>query len=271
MYRQYQALAERTPDVHFCGRLATYRYYNMDQVVAQALALYGRIDDRRARAADRAVGMTRDGALELWGGIECTVNRVGEHVFRSGPKVRPSRSPGRHRPLCRDWLSRGAVSRCCGNASRPTDCSTADWTWTDERLALLRAAGIRPMATLLHHGSGPRSTHLLDPAFPEKSFAAYAAAVAARYPWLEDYTPVNEPLTTARFSALYGHWYPHHRDDRSFVTALLHELRATVLGDGADSGDQPARAADPDGGCWSHLQHARAGRRRRSSKTTVAG
>ena len=46
MYRQYQALAERTPDVHFCGRLATYRYYNMDQVVAQALTLYKRISER---------------------------------------------------------------------------------------------------------------------------------------------------------------------------------------------------------------------------------
>jgi UDP-galactopyranose mutase len=43
MYRQYQSLADRTPDVHFCGRLATYRYYNMDQVVAQALALYERV------------------------------------------------------------------------------------------------------------------------------------------------------------------------------------------------------------------------------------
>ncbi len=111
----------------------------------------------------------------------------------------------------------------------PEGPSTADWAWTDERLALLRGAGVRPVATLLHHGSGPRSTHLLDPAFPE-SFAAYAAAVAIRYPWLQDYTPVNEPLTTARFSALYGHWYPHHRDDRSFVRAFLHELRATVLG-----------------------------------------
>jgi UDP-galactopyranose mutase len=40
IYRQYRSLADRTPAVHFCGRLATYRYYNMDQVVAQALALY---------------------------------------------------------------------------------------------------------------------------------------------------------------------------------------------------------------------------------------
>jgi UDP-galactopyranose mutase len=49
MYRQYQALAERTSDVHFCGRLATYKYYNMDQVVAQALALYSRLTNQQDR------------------------------------------------------------------------------------------------------------------------------------------------------------------------------------------------------------------------------
>jgi UDP-galactopyranose mutase len=40
LYAKYQALAETTPNVHFVGRLATYRYYNMDQVVAQALTAY---------------------------------------------------------------------------------------------------------------------------------------------------------------------------------------------------------------------------------------
>lgn len=39
-YRQYAALAAELPDVHFTGRLGTYRYYNMDQVVAQSLALF---------------------------------------------------------------------------------------------------------------------------------------------------------------------------------------------------------------------------------------
>ena len=43
MYREYQALADRTPGVYFSGRLATYKYYNMDQVVGQSLALYRRI------------------------------------------------------------------------------------------------------------------------------------------------------------------------------------------------------------------------------------
>jgi UDP-galactopyranose mutase len=42
IYRQYQALAEES-GVHFAGRLATYKYYNMDQVVAQALTIYARL------------------------------------------------------------------------------------------------------------------------------------------------------------------------------------------------------------------------------------
>ena len=43
LYAKYQALAEKTADVQFLGRLGTYRYYNMDQVVAQALAHYSKL------------------------------------------------------------------------------------------------------------------------------------------------------------------------------------------------------------------------------------
>ncbi len=43
LYRKYQALAEGTTNVHFTGRLATYKYYNMDQVVAQSLKLFKNI------------------------------------------------------------------------------------------------------------------------------------------------------------------------------------------------------------------------------------
>ncbi len=39
LYKKYKALADSTPDVHFVGRLATYKYYNMDQIVAQALSV----------------------------------------------------------------------------------------------------------------------------------------------------------------------------------------------------------------------------------------
>jgi len=43
LYKKYNALAAATPGVYFTGRLATYKYYNMDQVVAQSLALYKKI------------------------------------------------------------------------------------------------------------------------------------------------------------------------------------------------------------------------------------
>ena len=45
LFKRYEALAAATPDVWFVGRLATYRYFNMDQVVGQALATFGRIDE----------------------------------------------------------------------------------------------------------------------------------------------------------------------------------------------------------------------------------
>jgi UDP-galactopyranose mutase len=43
LYRKYQALADQTDGVHFLGRLGTYKYYNMDQCVAQALAYYRKV------------------------------------------------------------------------------------------------------------------------------------------------------------------------------------------------------------------------------------
>jgi dTDP-4-dehydrorhamnose reductase len=43
------------------------------------------------------------------------------------------------------------------------------------------------------------------------------------------FTPVNEPLTTARFSGLYGHWYPHRRDVASFLGCLVNECLGTLL------------------------------------------
>jgi UDP-galactopyranose mutase len=50
-FRRYDALARKTPNVWFVGRLATYRYYNMDQVVAQALTTFRRIEEALPIAA----------------------------------------------------------------------------------------------------------------------------------------------------------------------------------------------------------------------------
>jgi dTDP-4-dehydrorhamnose reductase len=92
----------------------------------------------------------------------------------------------------------------------------------------LTRLGIAPIAGLIHHGSGPHYTNLLDPAFP-RLLAKHAEKVALRYPWIKLFTPVNEPLTTARFSALYGHWYPHGQAVRAFMQALMHQCQAVVL------------------------------------------
>lgn len=51
LYKKYKALAAAAENVHFVGRLATYRYYNMDQVTAQALTLYARLTGRRRAEA----------------------------------------------------------------------------------------------------------------------------------------------------------------------------------------------------------------------------
>src|SRR5215208_722647 len=164
---------------------------------------------------------------ELWAGVECTVNRVGERYHDQLERSGHARRVEDLELL--SWLGVRAVRYpVLWERTAPGALSEADWRWPDERLTRLRELKIRPVVGLLHHGSGPRHTSLTDPDFPSK-LAAYARAVAERYPWAEDYTPVNEPLTTARFSGLYGHWYPHGRDERTFALALLTQLRGVVL------------------------------------------
>jgi UDP-galactopyranose mutase len=48
IYAKYKALADATSDIYFVGRLATYKYYNMDQVVGQALTVYKQIIGEKA-------------------------------------------------------------------------------------------------------------------------------------------------------------------------------------------------------------------------------
>jgi dTDP-4-dehydrorhamnose reductase len=166
-------------------------------------------------------------SLAMWAGIECTVNRVGDRYFdqvvRSGHHARAS-----DLELIERLGVRTVRYPVLWERHAPRGLAAADWAWPDARLRRLRELGIEPIVGLVHHGSGPAYTCLLDERFPEH-LAAYARAVAARYPWVTRFTPINEPLTTARFSALYGHWFPHARDDASFVRALLVECLATAL------------------------------------------
>lgn len=164
--------------------------------------------------------------LELWAGPECTVNRV-----RDSYQDQLVASGFDHRVDDLDRLAAIGARRLrfplLWERTAP-ERGRFDWAWSDVRIDRLRELDVPPIAGLLHHGSGPRHTNLLDPDFPEL-LSAYARAVAERYPHIEAYTPVNEPVTTARFSGLYGLWFPHRRDDKGFVRALLNQIRATVL------------------------------------------
>lgn len=162
--------------------------------------------------------------VEWWGGAECTINRVGDvyhdQLFRTGHGVRLEdidhlAALGLRRvrfPVLWEQHWRGGAEY--------------DFSWADVRLRRLQELGLDPIIGLVHHGSGPNHTHLLCEQFAP-GLAHFAEKVARRYPWVKYYTPVNEPLTTARFSALYGHWYPHARDARSFMLALLNQTVAT--------------------------------------------
>ncbi|HEU4603561.1 MAG TPA: SDR family oxidoreductase [Steroidobacteraceae bacterium] len=166
-------------------------------------------------------------ALEVWGGVECTVNRVHDvfhdQLVANGHDTRID-DLDRFAALGLRRLRYPVLwERTAANS--PNELR---FEWADARMQRMRSLGVDPIVGLLHHGSGPRYTSLIDPHFPDL-FANYAGAVARRYPWANAYTPINEPLTTARFSALYGHWFPHKRDDASFARAIVNQCRATVL------------------------------------------
>jgi len=164
--------------------------------------------------------------IEIWGGVECTINRVGD---RYHDQLKRSRHLTRLEDIDR-FAALGITAlrtpliweRCA-----PERGQRADFSDFDPMLQRLREHKLRPIAGLVHHGSGPRYTSLMDPQF-EHELARYAREAAEAYPWIEDYTPVNEPLTTARFSGLYGFWYPHAADNPSFLRALVHECRGTI-------------------------------------------
>lgn len=166
-------------------------------------------------------------AIERWCGIECTVNRVRDRyrdqLHRSG-----------HHDRIDDLAPLAALGfdairyPLLWERVSPKTSDALDWSWCDDRLDRLDRLGIRVIAGLVHHGSGPRYTNLLDDGFAP-GLARHAAAAAQRYPWIDEWTPVNEPVTTARFAALYGHWYPHARDEPSFWRALLNQVDATRL------------------------------------------
>ena len=164
---------------------------------------------------------------EVWGGIECTINRVQDsfrdQLLYSGHYTRPGDI---------EQFAELGIKKLrypvLWEFHQPSENRSIDWRWTEKQLQSICDNNITPIAGLVHHGSGPAFTDLSDKEFPYK-LAAYAKAVAKKFPWLEYYTPVNEPLTTARFSGLYGLWFPHTKDEPKFIKMLLNQLKGVVL------------------------------------------
>ena len=165
--------------------------------------------------------------LELWGGVECTVVRIRDE-FRN--QVIETGHSSRLTDL--DAIAGLGIKAVrypiVWETVGPESPRELDFSWHDQRLDRLRELGIRVIGGLVHHGSGPRYTNLLDPDFGKK-LADYADTVARRYPWIDTWTPVNEPLTTARFACLYGHWYPHRHSIDEMFQALGNECLGTAL------------------------------------------
>lgn len=163
----------------------------------------------------------RHAAIELWGGAESTIARLHQcwrdQAVETGHRARPGDID-----LVAGLGLRRVRFPILWEAVAPRRPDRLDLRWAEDRLEQLRERGVAVVAGLVHHGSGPAYTNLLDSDFAAK-LADYAAQVAQRFPWIDMWTPVNEPLTTARFAALYGHWYPHRRDTAAFLRALVNQ------------------------------------------------
>ena len=125
LYLRYQQLAEATPKVHFAGRLGTYKYYNMDQVVAQALTLAAKI-----------VGVRRRELLEQTVRSRCLTQQEQLAIFQRCGRASSARSTGWASstttrssarvttavPMTwlywRSWVSRRCVTPSCGSVRR---------------------------------------------------------------------------------------------------------------------------------------------------------
>ena len=182
----------------------------------------------------------------MWGGIECTVNRVGDAYFtqldRSGHHrrdddlarfaalgIRALRYPVLWETTAPDGLDTRRL--VVGRPRASPSCA---------RLGIAPDRRPRPprQRAAPHQPARSRASPPGWPSSPAPSPRATRGS--------SDWTPVNEPLTTARFSALYGLWYPHARDDRAFVDGAPQPVPRHGAVDGGDPPRQSGGATGPD-------------------------
>src|SRR5687768_15448264 len=118
---------------------------------------------------------------ELWGGVECTINRVGnsfrDQLQYSGHYTRP----GDIEQFANLGI-RALRYPVLWERHQPVKDQAIDWSWAAKQLQTIAKHHITPIAGLVHHGSGPVYTSLSSPGFA-KGLADYAYQVATRFPW----------------------------------------------------------------------------------------
>jgi beta-glucosidase len=144
--------------------------------------------------------MEKCGHYERWREDLDLVKDLGIHYLRWGP------------PLHRVFQS---PSRC-------------DWDWSDEVVEGMRQRHIQPIMDLCHFGLPDWLGNFQNRDFPAY-FAEYASKAAQRYSDVKYWTPVNEILISALFSARYGWWNEMLASDQAFVRAMLNLCKANLL------------------------------------------
>jgi|KBSSwiStaDraftv2_1062776.scaffolds.fasta_scaffold64405_3 beta-glucosidase/6-phospho-beta-glucosidase/beta-galactosidase len=154
------------------------------------------IDNGRTRVDE----MESCGHYRLWRDDFRLCVEMGINYLRYGP------------PIHTTWLAPGKY----------------DWEFADITFAELKRLRIVPIVDLCHFGLPDWLGNFQNGDFPAL-FETYARDFAARFPWVQLYTPVNEMFICAMFSAQYGWWNEQLSSDTAFVTALKHIVKANVL------------------------------------------
>ena len=185
--------------------------------------------------------------LELWGGAECTIVRIGDD-YRDQTVETGHRDRRDDIDLIADLGIKTVRYPILWEAVAPERPDRLDFGWTDERLAMLRERGIEVIGGLLHHGSGPalhrparsRISRRSSPIMPRGS----RSAIRGSSMW----TPVNEPLTTARFSGALRPLVSAPARLSGLPARAGQPVPRHAGGDAGDPRGQSRRAARPDRG-----------------------
>ena len=149
---------------------------------------------------DRVDELEKCGFYKHWQTDFALVQELGISFLRYGP------------PIHKTWLGDGRY----------------DWEFADDTFEDLKRRDIIPIVDLCHFGLPDWIGNFQNPDLP-MLFQRYARDFAARYPWIQLYTPVNEMYICATFSARWGWWNEQLNTDATFVTALKHIVRANIM------------------------------------------